>query len=174
MEKRRNCSLGAISPLFHNILLPFVRFSCLSGTRLSLRDKRLFEISEFEITRVNCIYNYIIFTYYLVSARPVRRWQLCAFTHVSCFCCRKTSKQTHRKDICFESWRAGLCSMYVSAVSGKCDKRDFFCDDMCLSKALVCNGQRNCPSGADERDCEAATGKKLRYIVKPRFLVNHG
>ena len=60
MEKSRNCSLGAISPLFHNIFLPVVRFSCLGkGTRFSLRDKRLFEISEIEITRVNC--NYINF-----------------------------------------------------------------------------------------------------------------
>ena len=28
VEKRRNCSLGAISSLFHNILLPIVRFPC--------------------------------------------------------------------------------------------------------------------------------------------------
>ena len=28
VEKRRNCSLGAISPLFHNILLPVLRFPC--------------------------------------------------------------------------------------------------------------------------------------------------
>ena len=28
VEKGRNCSLGAISPLFHNILLPVVRFPC--------------------------------------------------------------------------------------------------------------------------------------------------
>ena len=56
MEKRRNCSLGAISPLFHNIFLLGVRFSCLGRTRFSLQDKRLFEISEVEITRVNCIY----------------------------------------------------------------------------------------------------------------------
>ena len=54
MEKRRNYSLGAISPLFHNIFLPVVRFSCLAGTRFSLRNKRLFEISEVEITSVSC------------------------------------------------------------------------------------------------------------------------
>ena len=53
MENRRNCSLGAISPLFHNILLPVLRF-VKTGSRISLRHKRLFEISEFEITRVNC------------------------------------------------------------------------------------------------------------------------
>ena len=47
---------GAISPLFHNILLPVVRFSCLNrDTIFSLRDKRLFEISEVEITRADCI-----------------------------------------------------------------------------------------------------------------------
>ena len=46
---------GAISPFFHNILLPVVRFSSLGGIRFSLRDKRLFEISDVEITRVNCI-----------------------------------------------------------------------------------------------------------------------
>ena len=52
MEKRRNCSLGAISPLFHNILLSVVRL----GTGFSVPDKRLFEISEVEITRVDCIW----------------------------------------------------------------------------------------------------------------------
>ena len=30
VEKRRNWSKGAISPLFHNILLPVGRFSCLN------------------------------------------------------------------------------------------------------------------------------------------------
>ena len=53
MEKRRNCSLGAISPLFYNIFHLLLGFHV--GTRFSLRDKRLFEISEVEITRVNCI-----------------------------------------------------------------------------------------------------------------------
>ena len=52
MEKRRNCSEGAISLLFHNILLLVSRSLCVS--RFSLRDKPLFEISEFEITRVDC------------------------------------------------------------------------------------------------------------------------
>ena len=28
VEKTRNCSVGAISPLFHNILIPVVRFPC--------------------------------------------------------------------------------------------------------------------------------------------------
>ena len=55
VEKRRNCSLGAISPLFHNIFY-MLDFHVKVGTRFSLRDKRLFEISEVEITRVNCTY----------------------------------------------------------------------------------------------------------------------
>ena len=46
VEKRRNCFLGAISPLLHNILLPVVTFPCYTGTRFLLRDKLLFEISE--------------------------------------------------------------------------------------------------------------------------------
>ena len=55
MENGRNCSLGAISPLIHNILLPDVRFYVQRRTRFSLRNKRLFEITEVEITRVDCI-----------------------------------------------------------------------------------------------------------------------
>ena len=34
VEKRRNFSLGAISPLFHNMFLPFVRFSCLGRDQI--------------------------------------------------------------------------------------------------------------------------------------------
>ena len=37
-------------------------FRIQAGTRFSLRDKRLFEISEFEITRVNCKSNFICFS----------------------------------------------------------------------------------------------------------------
>ena len=59
MEKRRNCSLGASFPIFHNILLLVVRFLCWEiGTRYSFKDKRLFEISEVDITRVDCIFKY--------------------------------------------------------------------------------------------------------------------
>ena len=43
---------GAISPLFYNILLPVVDFHVKTGTIFSLRDKRLLEISEVEISRV--------------------------------------------------------------------------------------------------------------------------
>ena len=57
MEKRRNCSLGAISPLFYDIFHLLLGFHVYAGTRFSLRDKRLFEISEVEISRVNCIIN---------------------------------------------------------------------------------------------------------------------
>ena len=50
MEKRRNCSLGAISPLFHKIFYLLLDVQVQAGTRFSLRDKRLFEISEVMIT----------------------------------------------------------------------------------------------------------------------------
>ena len=53
MEKGRNCSPGAISPLFHNILYPDFRFLYLNKDQI--RDKRLFEITEVEITRVDYI-----------------------------------------------------------------------------------------------------------------------
>ena len=48
MEKR-----GAISTIFCYLYLDF---HVKTGTRISLRDKRLFEISEVEITRVDCSY----------------------------------------------------------------------------------------------------------------------
>ena len=66
MENRRNCSLGAISPLFYNIFHLLLGFHVYAGTRFSLRDKRLFEISEVEITRVNCtslIYSHFVQTH---------------------------------------------------------------------------------------------------------------
>ena len=34
VEKRRYCSLGAISPLFHNIVLHVFRFSCLGRDQI--------------------------------------------------------------------------------------------------------------------------------------------
>ena len=52
---------GEIAPKDQFLLFSTI-FCCLlvdlcviTGTRFSLRDKRLFEISEFEITRVDCI-----------------------------------------------------------------------------------------------------------------------
>ena len=75
VEKRRNCSLGAISPLFHNIFYMLLDFHVKAGTRFSLRDKRLFEISEVEITRVNCIlmfapadFYYIVYRIFIVGS----------------------------------------------------------------------------------------------------------
>ena len=62
MEKGRNCSPGAISPLFHNIYNLILDFCVITRTRFSLRDKRLFEITEVEITRVDCIYFLCVFT----------------------------------------------------------------------------------------------------------------
>ena len=46
---------GEIAPLFQNIFYLLLDFR---GTRYSLRDEWLFKISEFEITRVNCIFNF--------------------------------------------------------------------------------------------------------------------
>ena len=54
VANRRNCSLGAISPLFNNIFYMLLDLHVQAGTRFSLRDKRLIEISEVEITGVNC------------------------------------------------------------------------------------------------------------------------
>ena len=50
---------GEIAPLeqfllFSTIIFYMLDFQVYAGTRFSLRDKRLFEISEVEITRVNC------------------------------------------------------------------------------------------------------------------------
>ena len=56
MEKGTNCSPGAISPLFHNICDLILNFCVETWTRFSLRDKRLFEITEVEITRVDCMF----------------------------------------------------------------------------------------------------------------------
>ena len=53
-KKRQNYSLGAIFPLFHHILLPVIRFPCLNVGHVFASSKRLFEISEVEITRVDC------------------------------------------------------------------------------------------------------------------------
>ena len=54
VEKRTNCSLGVFSPLFHNIRYLSLDFYVKTGTRFSLRDQRLFEVNEVEITRVDC------------------------------------------------------------------------------------------------------------------------
>ena len=64
MEKGRNCSPGAMSPLFpprsnfssfSTIFYTLILDFCVkTRTRFSLRDKQLFEIIEVEITRVDC------------------------------------------------------------------------------------------------------------------------
>ena len=53
MEKERNCSLGAISPLSTTFCYLMLYFYVKRKTRLSLRDKQLFEIIGVEITRVD-------------------------------------------------------------------------------------------------------------------------
>ena len=57
VEKMRNCSLGTISPLFSQNFVSCC-FHVSTGTRFSLRDKRLYEISEVNITRVDCTVNF--------------------------------------------------------------------------------------------------------------------
>ena len=53
---KRGEMFGAISPLFHKMFFCLLLDVHVSArTRFSLRDKRLFEISEFKITGVNCI-----------------------------------------------------------------------------------------------------------------------
>ena len=48
VEKRRNCFFSTI------LCYLLLDFHVKTGTSFSLRDKRLFEISEVEITRVDC------------------------------------------------------------------------------------------------------------------------
>ena len=43
------------STIFHYLMLDFY---VKTGIRFSFRDKRLFEITEIEITRVDCTYSY--------------------------------------------------------------------------------------------------------------------
>ena len=50
-----DCSRGAISPLIYNILLPMSDFYVKTRIRFSLQDKRLFEITKVEITKVDCL-----------------------------------------------------------------------------------------------------------------------
>ena len=57
MKKGRNCSPGAISPLFHNFCILILDICVKTRTRISLRDNRLFEITEVEITRVDCTFS---------------------------------------------------------------------------------------------------------------------
>ena len=52
MENGRNCS--PLSTLFYYMMLDFY---VKTGIRFSLRDKRLFEITEVKIVRVDCNYH---------------------------------------------------------------------------------------------------------------------
>ena len=54
VEKGRNCSSEAISPLIHNFSYLMLDFCVKTRRSFSLRNKRLFEITEVEITRVDC------------------------------------------------------------------------------------------------------------------------
>ena len=57
--KGRNCSQEQFllfSTIFYNLILDFC---VITRTRLFLRDKRLFEITEVEITRVDCIWMWL-------------------------------------------------------------------------------------------------------------------
>ena len=45
---------GPASPLVHIIFYLMLDFYVKTGIRFSFRDKRLFEITEVEITRVDC------------------------------------------------------------------------------------------------------------------------
>ena len=46
-----------LSTIFYNLMLDFY---VKAGIRFSLRDKRLFEITEVEITRVDCSLNVLL------------------------------------------------------------------------------------------------------------------
>ena len=50
-------ALGAISSLFHNILLPVFRFHVKTKTNFSFRNKHLLETREIEITKVDCTFS---------------------------------------------------------------------------------------------------------------------
>ena len=60
MEKRRNCSLEAISPFSTIFCYLLLDFHGKTGTRFSLQDNRLLEISEVEITSQLYLYKYMI------------------------------------------------------------------------------------------------------------------
>ena len=72
VEKGRNCSPGAISPLFHNICNLILDFCVKTRTSFSLGDKQLFEITEVEITRVDCISNFEPASSSLQAGQPLQ------------------------------------------------------------------------------------------------------
>ena len=50
-----------LSTIFCYLMLDFY---VKTGIKLSLRDKRLFEITEVEITRIDCIFNCFVFPFF--------------------------------------------------------------------------------------------------------------
>ena len=67
-------NFSSFSQYFFCLLLDF---HVSAGTRFSLRDKRLFEISEFEITRVNRVFFVLCYALLLLAAG--------LFSVLSCF-----------------------------------------------------------------------------------------
>ena len=55
-------NFSTLSTIFYYLMLDFY---VKTGIRFSLRDKRLFEITEVEITRVDCISKDIVWTHFL-------------------------------------------------------------------------------------------------------------
>ena len=84
MEKGRNCSSGAISPLSTIFCYLTLNFYVNTRIRFSLRDKRLFEITEVEITRVDCIWT-------LWSATDYLRIHFSAIQMYFCICICKVN-----------------------------------------------------------------------------------
>ena len=65
---------GEIAPEEQFLLLPtifcyrMVDLYVRARIRFTLRDKRLFEIIEVEITRVDCIFNIVLFFFFFVTS----------------------------------------------------------------------------------------------------------
>ena len=74
---------GEIALLFSTIFCYlFLDFHVKTGTGISLRDKRLFEISEFEIARVNCTWFVHGLSYIFLDKVLLCSVLFCSFRHV--------------------------------------------------------------------------------------------
>ena len=73
-----------MSPLIHNICYLMLDFYVKTRIRFSLRDKRLFEITEVEITRVDCNYSSIIIKYSHLSRDLGTPSFFCHFENALC------------------------------------------------------------------------------------------
>ena len=60
-----------LSTIFYYLMLDFY---VKTGIRFSLRDKRLFEITEVEITRVDCIFSITTLSTVLRPFRVIKEW----------------------------------------------------------------------------------------------------